>query len=331
MRRPTSYDVARAAGVAQSTVSRCFRDDGGISDDTRTRVHAIAVELGYTPNAVARSLILRRSNVVALIVTDFTLRTNPNVIHGISQALAGAGKRLLLMTVEGDHDVAGAVRGAMEYPIDGLITGALIADDDLRRFLARGVPVVFLNRRVDRPRVDCVTTDHPAATGEVAEMLHTAGFRHFLCMTGPADSAVSMERVSGFRARMETLGDTRIEMCGSGFGYDEGRAAFIAHVAASPRPDAVFATNDQLAFGVMDACRYDLAWRVPDDVSVVGFDDLPEAARPGYELTTVRQQFEEIGRAAIELLVRRMAVPEAPARTVLLPGTLKRRGSARLI
>lgn len=173
--------------------------------------------MAIPPNAVARSLILRRSNLVALIVTEFTLRTNPYVIHGISQALVGADKRLLLMKVAGDHDVADAVRGAMEYPIDGLITGALISDDDLRRFLARGVPVVFLNRRMDRPWVDCVTTNHRTATGELAEMLHAAGFRDFLCMTGPSASAVNFERVSGFRDRMEVLGGTRIEMCGSGF------------------------------------------------------------------------------------------------------------------
>ncbi len=327
MRRPTSYDVARAAGVAQSTVSRCFRDDGGISGDTRARVHAVAAELGYTPNAVARSLILRRSNVVALIVTDFTLRTNPHVIDGISQALNAAGKRLLLMTVSGDNDVAGAVVGAMEYPIDGLITGALIGDENLARFLARGVPVVSLNRRVDRARVDCVATDHATAAGEVADLLYGAGLRDFLCMTGPVDSAVNAERVDGFEARMRERGGARVARCVSGAGYDEGRAAFAAYVARHGRPEAVFCANDQLAFGVMDACRHDLGWRIPEDVAVVGFDDLPEAARPAYRLTTVRQQFEEIGRAAIGLLVRRIAAPEAPARTVLLPGQLQRRAS----
>ncbi len=149
-RRATSYDVAQVAGVAQSTVSRCFREDGGISPATRERVLKTAKRLGYTPNALARSLITRRSNMVGVVITRYTLRGNPDVIYAIGESLAAAAKQLLLITVESDRPSSAALRGALEYPLDGLISCVLIADDDLDELLARRVPTVFFNRTPER-------------------------------------------------------------------------------------------------------------------------------------------------------------------------------------
>ncbi len=330
MSRATSYDVATAAGVAQSTVSRCFRADSTISAETRTKVLQVAEQLGYVPNAMARSLITRRSNMVAVIATRFTMRGNPDLIYALGESLSAAGKSLLLVTVENDWPTSDALRGALEYPLDGLISCAMLAEAEIRSFLRRGVSLLFYNRSVSLPRIDCVKTDNATAAADVARRLHAAGHRRLLCVAGPPDAPVSQERIAGFMAGLAACGVAPPDVLHADYAYAGGRAAFLAHLATAPRPDAVFCANDQLALGVLDACRFDLGLDVPADISVVGFDDVPEGARPTYELTTLRQNSVEMARMAIELLLRRMQDPALPARRLIVPATLVARASARL-
>lgn len=327
-RRVTSYDVAVAAGVAQSTVSRCFSAESEISPDTRARVQAVAAALGYTPNALARSLILQRSHMVGVIVTEFTLRANPDIVAGIGRALAQNGLRLLLMAVTDEADAGAVAAGALGYPLDGLVVAARLDDTAIQPFLRRGVPVVFFNRPVSLPHVDRVATNHAGAAQEVARLLHAAGHRRFLCLGGPAGWAMNGERTAGFAAALASLGIEGLPVVAAEQSYAGGRQAFGGHVAAHGRPDAVFCVNDQLAFGVLDACRFDLP--AGPDVSVVGFDDVAEAAHQSYDLTTVHQPIEALAAAAVDLLLRRGNAPDSPAQELLLPGTLVRRGSARL-
>lgn len=329
-RRVTSYDVAVAADVAQSTVSRCFQDGTEISPATRARVLAVAAELGYTPNALARSLITRRSHMVGVIVTEFTLRTNPDIVNGIGRALAAHGTRLMLMAVESEAAAREAAHGAIGYPLDGLVVGATLGSEDIQPFLRRDVPVVFFNRPVALPRVDRVATDHDGAAREVASVLHAAGHRRFLCLGGPAGWPVNQERTQGFLAALAELAVGDVPVVAAEQSYRGGRDAFLAHLRGAERPDAVFCVNDQLAFGVLDACRFDLGLLGPGVISVVGFDDVAEAGHQSFDLTTVRQQVDAMAKAAVELLLRRRKAPDAPARTVLLAGELVRRSSARL-
>ena len=331
-RRVTSYDVAVAAGVAQSTVSRCFRPGSEMAAETRARVQAIAAELGYVPNAIARSLITRRSDMVAFIVTDFTLRANPAIVGGIGRALAQHGKQLLLLPVETDDEdeACQAARRAQHYPLDGLVVAALLPGDEVQPFLRRGVPVVFFNRPVALPRVDRVGTDHDAAARDLARRLFRAGHRRFVCLSGPTDWPVNRERAEGFVAELAQLGVSGVPTLASGPDYAGGREAFRAFVRTQGPPDAVFCVNDPLAFGVLDACRFDLGLKAPDALSVVGFDDVAEAGHQSYDLTTVRQDINRLASAAIDMLLRRYDTPSANGRRLLLPGTLIQRGSAKL-
>ena len=311
-RRATSYDVAVAAGVAQSTVSRSFLSGSEMSAATRARVHEAAQALGYVPNAIARSLITRRSHMVAVIVTEFTLQTNPAIVAGIGRALAGHGKQLLLMAVDGE------------------VLATMLDATAIRPFLQRGVPVVCFNRPAPLPRVDRVATNHAAAAQDVADRLHAAGHRRFLCVGGPADSPVNAERAQGFVGRLAELGIPGVPVALAGSSYDGGRAAFLQHVQTHGAPDAVFCVNDPLAFGVLDACRFDLDLRAPTDISVIGFDDVAEAAHQGYDLTTVRQDIGALASAAVGMLLHRLDAANERAQRLLLPGVLVSRGSARL-
>jgi DNA-binding LacI/PurR family transcriptional regulator len=329
-RRATSYDVAQAAGVAQSTVSRCFTPDSNISPATRERVRAIAASLGYVPNALARSLITQRSNMVAVIATRFTMRGNPDLIYTLGETLAAAGKSVMLVTVPNDLPDEEALRATLEYPIDGLISCALLADDTVRQFLTRGVAMLFYNRSVQAPRIDWIKTDNAEAAADLARRMHRAGHRRFVCVAGPADAPVSRERTGGFTRRLAALGVDETPVLHADYAYDGGKAAFLAHLATYPAPDAVFCANDQLAMGVLDACRFDLKLDVPGDISVAGFDDVPEAARPSYGLTSVRQDSAGMARSAVEMLLTRIANPRISARRVMVPGELIVRGSTTL-
>jgi DNA-binding LacI/PurR family transcriptional regulator len=329
--RATSYDVAVAAGVAQSTVSRCFQEDSAISPDTRAHVIAVAERLGYRPNALARSLILGRSNAIGVVVNRYTLRNNPDLLYAVSAALTQQELTLLLITVDDDDEDHATVQHALEFPLDGVISCATMLLDDIERFKRFGVPVVFLNRHVAAAGIDCVSTDNDAAARHMADALHHAGHRRYLCVAGPQGAPVSENRLNGFTKRVAELGAAHIETVHTDFSYEQGSAAIVARGERIKRDvDAIFCANDQLAFGVMDACRYRLGLAIPEDVSVVGFDDVTEASRPTYGLTTVRQQTARLAEKALDLLVSRRLKPGTRARIVTVPGEFVRRTSARL-
>lgn len=330
-KRATSYDVARAAGVSQPTVSRCLKGDAAISAETRERVLRIATELGYARNALARSLITQRSHMVSVITTEFTLHNNPGLIYALGDALRRTGIGLILQTIENDSTIGTVLQQTLEYPLDGLICCAEMGPGDLARFTAHGLPIVFFNRAVEAPKIDYVTLDHAAASRRLAAGFHRAGHRDIVCIAGPENAPVSSLRVTAFVDELARRGLSSKVAQTPDFSYAGGKAAFAQLVAGRSRPDAVFCANDQLALGVIDACRFDLGWRVPDDISVTGFDDIEEAARPAYELTTVRQPIVAMATRAVELLLDRIADPDAPARRLLVPGEIMHRHSARLV
>ncbi len=330
-RRATSYDVARKSGVSQSTVSRCFQPDSNISPATRAMVIGVAQELGYMPNALARSLITQRSNLVGVVATHYTLRGNPDVVYAIGRSLAAAGKQFLLVTADSDAATIADLRGALEYPLDGLISCVLMADAALAEIQERGVPLVLYNRKSPRIAVDSVTTNHSAAAASVATALYAAGHRSFLCISGPLDAYVSQQRREGFLQRLSQLGVKHPPMIDTDYSYADGRRAFLDYVARAPRPGAVFCANDQIAMGVMDACRFELDLTVPDDISIIGFDDVAEAGRPSYELTTLHQESVLMARTAVDILLRRIADSSAPMMNPVVDAALVRRRSARLL
>jgi DNA-binding LacI/PurR family transcriptional regulator len=329
-RRVTSYDVARTAGVAQSTVSRCFRGDSNISPSTRACVLDAARRIGYTPNALARGLITQRSDMVGVIATRYTLRGNPDVIHAIGEALAEAGKQLLLVTARDDSPTLGDLRGALEYPLDGLISCVLMADEDLADLRERGINLVLYNRISLRIPVDGVTTNHREAAAAAASVLVRAGHRRFLCVGGPPEAPVSRARIAGFLDRLGSLGIEQTPVIETDYSYGQGHDRFLAAMEGAIPPEAVFCANDQIALGVMDACRFRLGLAVPGDISVVGFDDIAEAARPVNDLTTIRQNSVEMARLAVQVLLRRLAEPDLPVMNTQVEAVFVARGSARL-
>ncbi|SLN64015.1 Catabolite control protein A [Aquimixticola soesokkakensis] len=328
VRRVTASDVAQAAGVSQSTVSRSFSDDPRISPTTRAHVHAVATRMGYTPNALARSLITNRSGMVAVIATQQSILAMPQMLTAISQALGRRDQRMLLFMPSDESDVQNAVNEAWSFPLEGAISCVTLTTSHLDGFRQNRIPVVLYNRRASG-LADSACTCHHAAAADVAQRLWHSGHRRFLCLAGPEDAPVGRERALGFAGQVRSLGGAAPQMVETDFSYDGGHRAVTHALQSGPRPDAVFCVNDQLAMGACDALRYGLNLSVPRDVSVVGFDDIPEAARPAYQLTTLRQDLTSLAQRATALLEARRADPEGQIQELDLQAVLVQRQTAR--
>ncbi len=337
LKAPTSYDVARHAGVSQAVVSRAFQAVSPISSESRARVLASAAALGYQPNSVARSLITKRSGLVALLLTEATQRDTPDVLIMLSQFLLQQGFQPLLFPCTHEGEGSAALGKALSFGVDGVVAcvGLTAADIALARLHQR--PVVLFNRQSADPSVLRVACDHASAAQLLASRLFVAGHRRFAVVCGPADAPVSALRTSSFLARLSELGVTEVTTCEGDYHYESGHAAGMTLLAprrgkpTRTRPEVVFCANDSMALGVLDAARFALMLRVPMDVSVVGFDDIPAGRRPAYLLSTVSQPIEAMAMAAARLF--RQVVDEQPitAAEVLLAGTLIERGSAQLL
>ena len=334
---PTSYDVAHHAGVSQAVVSRAFQANSPIAPDTRARVLASSATLGYQPNAVARSLITKRSALAGVLLTEATQRDTPDVLILISRALLDLGLQPLLFPCAQENGGSAALDKALSFGVDGVISCVGLSPDDLVRARLRQRPVVLFNRQSSEPEALAVSCDHASASRLLASRLVAAGNRRFAVVTGPADAPVSTLRASSFVARLAELGVQNVQIYEGDYHYESGQAAAMKLLVQTgkqgiaKRPEVIFCVNDAMALGVLDAARFTLMLRVPSDISVVGFDDIPTGQRPAYLLSTVRQPFEEMARTATILLRQSLDDVIIPSPQMMLPGTLIERGSAQLL
>jgi len=334
---PTSYDVAAHAGVSQTSVSRAFQEHSPLAEKTRNKVLASARILGYRPNAVARSLITKRSGLAAILLTEATQRDAPDVLFFISQALIQNGFQPLLFPTALEQDGAEALAQAMAFGVDGIVSCVGLSAQDLAQARLRQRPLVLFNRQGADADTSVIACDHAGASSLLASRLYAAGHRRFAVVNGPRDAPVSVLRVEGFLSRLAELGVTAVRQVAGDYHYESGHAAAMALFAgsgpadAATRPEVVFCANDAMALGMLDAVRFSLMLQVPRDVSVVGFDDVPTGRRPAYLLTTVRQPFEEMAQLAAQTLRAEVDNPDTPPQHALLRGDLIERGSAILL
>jgi DNA-binding LacI/PurR family transcriptional regulator len=326
----TSYDVARLAGVSQSAVSRCFNPGASISERTRAKILKAANALGYRPNAIARGLITRRSNMVAVILTNLTNMVYPEVLFHLNQRLVDRKIHLLLFTVSSERNVAEILEEIWQYRVDGVVAAAQFTPEQIEACRERSLPIVLYNRSSDNPHAASVCCDHERGERELVDRLAKAGHRHFVVLSGPPESEVSTLRTRGAVEAIGRIGGLTCELLEGDYTYRCGRERAGQIVAMKRRPDAVICANDSLAMGCMDGLRHDHGLAVPDDVSVAGFDGVTVAEWGSYDLTTVRQPAERMVEAAVDMLIERIENPGLPAEARLFAGTLRVGSSARL-
>jgi DNA-binding LacI/PurR family transcriptional regulator len=331
-RRPiTSYDVARRAGVSQSAVSRCFKPGASVSPAMRERVMRAAKELGYTPNAIARSLITRRSHLVGVLISNLTNLYYPEALSELSERFSERGVRVLLFTLPHESDVDQMLDQLWGYRIDGVIAAARLSVAQVALFEQRHVPLVFFNRYLkDRP-VNAVCCDQIGAASMIVSRLVAAGHRRFGIISGPPDSVVGEERTEGATGRLAREGITAVKVVRGEFDYESGAHGLHEIVRAfKGAPDAVICANDVMALGCIDAAREDLKLAVPRQLSVVGFDGVAPAGWRSYELTTLRQPVHRMAEAAVSMLLECVEEPGRPPERRLFAASLIEGRSARL-
>lgn len=325
-RAVTSYDVARLAGVSQSAVSRALTPGASVADATRKRILAAIAELGYRPNAIARSLITQRSNMVAIIVANIDF--HPEMTAHLSRAFAARGQHVLLFTLEAEAEADHVIDQIWQYRVDGVVAAVTLPRQHVLLLRERRTPLVFINRTYPDIATNSVCCDQVGGERLLVDRLVAAGHLRFGIIKGPPDSAVSSQRVDEAVRRLHETGISEICMEGGLFDYASGRAAMIR--MANANLDAVICANDMMAFGALDAARYDLGIDVPGRLSVVGFDGLSQAAWAAYDLVTIGQPTRAMVDAAVDMLSARLDDPTLGAETRMFAGTLIEGRSARL-
>jgi beta-galactosidase len=334
-RRPTLEEVAARAGVSRSTVSRVINGEAKVSAESRSVVlHAVS-ELGYVPNSAARTLAARHAdatraaNSVALIIIDRPADPGDPafaaIVHTAGEALAAAGRQVMLAfagTAEGHrrlarHIAGGDIDGALLIAASGLGSAA-------ERFRRPGVPVIAMGRPAPPARLPYVAVDDAAGAAAAVRHLLAAGRRGIAVIGGPPGPGAAADRLAGGRAALTAAGRDPIVVAGD-LGPASGAAAARRLLAAHPELDAIFAANDLMAMGALHALRA-AGRRVPDDVAIVGFDDVAAAAYTAPPLTTVRRPLAEQARAAVRLLLT--CLDGKPAESLTLPAELIVRESA---
>jgi LacI family transcriptional regulator len=292
--------------MSQSTVSRALRGDA--------RVLEAAQRLNYTPNVAARSLITRRTQTVGVVVSAITNPFYPELIEILHDEFAVANYGTILLNEQWDgqrgHRVDDLIRGGA---VDGVLYLSALLGESLPSGAGGDFPVVLLNRDADAASVDAVLSDNAGGGRRVAELLFELGHRRIAHIAGPENTSTSVERERGLRERLAELGaplDDRLRRVGQ-YTHHSGYHWCLDLLARDPRPTAVFAGSDLIAFGVLDAASR-VGLRVPQELSVIGFDDVDMASWERFSLTTVAHQSREMARAAANLLLERIEADKPP-------------------
>ncbi|WP_298462346.1 LacI family DNA-binding transcriptional regulator [uncultured Cellulomonas sp.] len=328
-RRVTITDVARTAGVSVATVSKVINGRYGVAARTTERVQQVIDDLGYESSLVARSLRSHRTNVIGILVAEFE-PFSTEILKGTSQAITGSGYELLAYSGGGraGEDV-GWERRYLSRLSGTLIDGAILVTPTVVSTGA-SVPVVAIDPHAGPADMPTVDADNFSGALLATEHLLRLGHRRIGFLGGRPDLESARLREDGYRIALERAGLTADPALMRVGGYQRHLAVGPAHELLSlpEPPTAIFAANDLSALGTMDVAR-ELGLSVPDDLSVVGFDNVPESALTTPPLTTVNQPMQEMGSRAVDLLIQLMNGTEQVCTHVQLPTALVERGSTR--
>lgn len=331
----TIRELARLCGVSPATVSRAFNNPAVVNAKTREQVLRTARQIGYLPNESARTLATKKSFMVGLVWDTDHRRPGwrhpffQDILIGLKTALSERGYHLLMLATSGEQSDDAYVRAARRHNLDGVVMiDSGTWDPSLRRLAASGVPCVSLDRPVRGDRATYVTSDNVGGARLAVRHLHEQGRRAIATISGPAHTRPGAERLQGYRDELSRLGlPRRPDFVVEGdFYVAGGHAAMRRLLEADERPDAVFVAGDEMAVGALRAIG-EAGLKVPEDIAVVGFDDIEVAALVPPGLTTVAQDKAGFGTAAAEAVVSMIDGAAAPPPRIL-PTTLIVRGSS---
>jgi LacI family transcriptional regulator len=327
---PTMNDVARAAGVSVATVSRALSNDGaGVSPALRERVLAAVAELDYHPNHLPRNLRARSSRTIGLVISDIDNPFFTAIARGAEDVAHRHGYTMVLSNTDEDPEREAICLQTMaaERAAGVVLASTGVHTSGVRRLISTGIPVVALDRRISGAHVDTVVVDNETAAYEAVRHLASLGHRRVAMVGGPGKVSAIREREAGYERAVRDRGLERGLLRQGDLREPGGRRATLELLREPERPTAIFSVNNLTTIGVLHALR-ELGLRAPDDVSVIGFDDIPTGDLLDPPLSVVRQPTYQLGARAAELLLRRVAQPDAPVQEVVLAASLVLRPSS---
>jgi DNA-binding LacI/PurR family transcriptional regulator/glycerophosphoryl diester phosphodiesterase len=324
-RRVTSFDVARAAGVSRAAVSRAFTPDASVSEKTREKVYQAARELGYRVNYLARSLTNKRSDFVGLVAAGLDNPFRTQQLEHLARALIARNYRPILLPTSKEADTSTVIGQLLHYAVSGVIVTSDAPPSHIcEECAAEGVPIVLINKGEDFPFVDRVVSDDRMSGYTAADHLLEVGAAKLAVVAGTAVSYSSRRRAEAFQNRCTSLGveATLVPVTINDYRHGYEAAERLLNLGV----DGVFSVNDYMACGVLDGlARAGMGY---GSVKVIGHDDIPQASWAAYDLTTFVQPCEVQAEQVIDLLISRMADPDAVSRVEFTPVTLIKRRSA---
>ncbi len=330
-RPATATDVARLAGVSQSAVSRAFTPGASVSPDTRAKITAAAHSLGYRPNAIARSLITKRSRIIGLVAAYLQNHFYPEVIERLSAQLRARGYHIMLFTADNRHAADPLLEEILRYQVDGLILASTTLSSALAAECAlAGIPVLLFNRTTETADVSSVTGENARGGALIAEFLAAAGHRRMAFVAGVENSSTSRDREAGFSGWLAAHGLAPPLRAVGHYTMEGAAAAARALLSRPDRPDAIFCGNDHMAFAILEVARHEFGLRIPVDLSLVGFDDVGAARWRSFDLTSFSQPVERMVDLAVDAILALIEKPEQPPHRLIAEGELVVRGSSRV-
>lgn len=327
----TSAEVAARAGVSQSAVSRVFTPGASASAKTVEKVKAAAAELGYRPNVLARAMVSGKSRIIGLVVAYLDNHFYPQALELLSNALQKQGYHVLIFTASNSVEgVDNLVQELMDYQVDGIIAASVSMSSTLAdRARLAGIPVVLFNRGLDGSGLSAVTSANVEGGRKVADFLIQGGHTRIAHIGGWLGSSTGRDRAIGLKEGLNAKGQTLLAEIDGMYSRDVASEAARDLMTRANPPDAIFVGNDHMAFAVMDTLRFEMGISIPNDVSIIGYDDVPMAAWSAYSLTTVRQPVNKMVNTTIETLLGQITDPTRKPHKTEIPGPLIARGSAR--
>ena len=330
----TIREVAKKAGVSPTSVSHVVNNTRFVSDDVRERVKAAMRELNYRPNALARSLRRGETHTLGLILPDSANPFFAEVGHAIESASFSFGYSVILCNTENDENKERLYTEVLENKqLDGIIfVGAGGNREAISEVVQNGLPLVVVDRDMGNLELDTVTTENYQGGLLATQHLLSLGHQVIACITGPSNISPSADRVTGYRAALQQAGIPVKEslLVRGDFHAPSGYSAALQLLQLTPRPTAIFVCNDMMAIGALRAAAQ-LELNVPNNVAIVGFDDIELASYITPSLTTIAQPKQEIGQLAVKLLFERIRNPSLPPRhNILSTQLVVRESSTRL-
>jgi DNA-binding LacI/PurR family transcriptional regulator len=334
-RLPTLEIVAELAGVSRATVSRVVNGSPKVSPEVVTAVNKAISALGYVPNRAARTLVTRRTDTIVLIMHERpdTVFEDPffaNVLRSVNTALATTELQLVLLHARGEQQRERALRYVCNGHVDGALLISWHGDDPMpTAIMAAGVPIVAMGRPHSVRRIDYVDADNVGGGREAVRHLVATGRRCLATLAGPMDMSPGVDRLHGYvdATRASGLEDAANRIAYGDFTEVAGYREMKLLLERTPEIDGVFVASDLMCIGALRAL-HDLGRRVPEDVAVVGHDDIRLASYTDPPLTTIRQPLELLGQEMVRLLLHRLSDPEGEPEAVILPTELVVRKSA---